>query len=116
MVTFPMGLKITSWHPMKLKEDGEWVFPVDVGVTEKMFVSGYYNLVLETGHIIELNGYQVVTLGHNFYDNEVIAHPYFGTHAVIDDLKSHRDWDSGFVVLDEKDVVRSSENGMIQKI
>ena len=116
MVTFPMGLKITSWHPMKLKEDGEWVFPVDVGVTEKIFVEAYYNLVLESGHIIELNGYQVVTLGHNFYDNEVIAHPYFGTHAVIDDLKSHPDWESGFVVLDEKDAVRSSENGMIQKI
>lgn len=116
MVTFPMGLKITSWHPMKLREDGEWVFPVDVGVTEKMFVEAYYNLVLESGHIVELNGYQVATLGHNFYDNEVIAHPYFGTHAVIDDLKSHPDWESGFVVLNEKDVVRSSENGMIQKI
>ena len=116
MVTFPMGLKITSWHPMKLKEDGEWVFPVDVGVTEKMFVEAYYNLVLESGHTVELNGYQVATLGHGFYDNNVIAHPYFGTHAVIDDLKSHPDWESGFVVLNEKDVVRSSENGMIQKI
>jgi hypothetical protein len=116
MVTFSTGLNITPWHPMKLKDNGEWVFPVDVGVTKKMYVEAYYNLALESGHIVELNGFSVVTLGHGFYDNDVIAHPYFGTHSVIDDLKSHPDWESGFVVLDAKDIVRSADNGMIQKI
>jgi len=116
MVTFHTGLKITPWHPMKLKDDSEWVFPADVGVTRKMYVDAYYNLALESGHIVELNGYSVVTLGHDFRDNDVISHPYFGTHAVIDDLKTHPDWENGFLVMNSKNIVRSSETGMIQKI
>jgi len=116
MVTFYTGLKITPWHPMKLKDDGEWVFPADVGVTRKMYVEAYYNLALESGHVVDLNGFQVVTLGHDFRDNDVITHPYFGTHAVIDDLKKHPDWESGFLIMDSSNIVRSSETGMIQKI
>jgi hypothetical protein len=118
MVTFHTGLQITPWHPMKLKDDGEWVFPADanVGVIKKMYVEAYYNLALESGHVVDLNGFQVVTLGHGFRDNEVIAHPYFGTHAVIDDLKKHRDWDGGFLIMDSTNIVRSSETGLIQKI
>ncbi len=116
MVTFHTGLKITPWHPMKLKEDSEWVFPADVGITRKMYVKAYYNLVLDSGHIIELNGFPVVTLGHEFSDNNVIAHPYFGTHDVIDDLKKHPHWSSGFIVMNPENIVRSSETGMIQKI
>jgi hypothetical protein len=116
MVTFHTGLQITPWHPMKLKDDGEWAFPANVGVTRKMYVDAYYNLALESGHIVELNGFQVVTLGHDFRDNDVISHPYFGTHAVIDDLKKHPDWEGGFLVMDSKNIVRSSETGMIQKI
>jgi hypothetical protein len=116
MVTFHTGLKITPWHPMKLKEDTEWVFPNDVGVTRKLWVEAYYNLALESGHIVELNGFQVVTLGHGFRDNDVISHPYFGTHAVIDDLKKHPDWEGGFLIMNPDNIVRSSETGMIQKI
>jgi len=116
MVHFFSGLTITPWHPMKYKRGGEWVFPTNVGITRKTWVSAYYNLVLESGHIVELNGFEVVTLGHDFRDNDVISHPYFGTHAVIDDLKKHPHWVGGFIVLDSANIVRSSENGMIQKI
>jgi len=116
MVHFFSGLTITPWHPMKYKRGGEWVFPTNVGITRKTWVSAYYNLVLESGHIVELNGFEVVTLGHDFRDNDVISHPYFGTHAVIDDLKKHPHWVGGFIVLDSANMVRSSENGMIQKI
>lgn len=116
MSTFDTGLKITPWHPMKLMNNNEWIFPVNVGVTKKIYIDGYYNLVLESGHVVELNGYQVVTLGHGFCDNDVITHPYFGTQAVIDDLKKNPRWESGFMVLDAKNVVRSFETGMIQKI
>ncbi len=116
MVTFHTGLQITPWHPMKLKDDSEWVFPADVGVTRKMYVDAYYNLALESGHVVELNGFPVVTLGHDFRDNDVITHPYFGTGAVIDDLKKHPDWNGGFLVMNPQNIVRSSETGMIQKI
>jgi hypothetical protein len=33
-----------------------------------------------------INGVECVTLGHGFTDNDVIAHPYFGTQKIIDDL------------------------------
>jgi Mg-chelatase subunit ChlD len=116
MVVFTKGLKITPWHPMILKDDDEWVFPADVRAPVKTYVDNYYNLVLETGHIVELNTHQVVTLGHGFKTNKVIAHPYFGTQAVINDLKKHPDWESGILNMDASAIVRSEETGLIQKI
>jgi Mg-chelatase subunit ChlD len=116
MVVFTNGLKITPWHPIILKDDDEWVFPVEIRGTVKTYVDNYYNLVLETGHIVELNTHQVVTLGHGFKTNKVIAHPYFGTQAVIDDLKKHPGWESGILNMDATNIVRSSETGLIQKI
>jgi Mg-chelatase subunit ChlD len=115
MVRFTSGLKITPWHPMKFLTD-EWVFPHDVGEQVDMFVDAYYNLVLESGHIVELNGHQVVTLGHGFEDNDVIKHPYFGTQSVIKDLKKHPGWESGLLQMNPVYMVRSSEMGLVIKI
>ena len=116
MAVFTKGLKITPWHPMILKDDDEWVFPADVHKITNIHVDNYYNLVLETGHIVELNTHQVVTLGHGFKTNSVINHPYFGTQAVIDDLKKHLGWESGILNMDSAQIVRSEETGLIQKI
>lgn len=116
MVVFTKGLKITPWHPMILKDDDEWVFPADIRVPTKTYVDNYYNLALESGHIVELNTHQVVTLGHGFTSNSVIKHPYFGTSAVIDDLKKHPDWESGILNMDSAQIIRSEETGLIQKI
>jgi Mg-chelatase subunit ChlD len=116
MVVFTKGLKITPWHPIILKDDDQWCFPVDVRDSSTIYVDNYYNLVLETGHIIELNSHQVVTLGHGIKTNSVISHPYFGTQEVIDDLKTHPDWESGFLVMNPDNIVRSEETGLIQKI
>ncbi len=117
MMTFDSGLKITPWHPMKMPKNATWVFPNDVGTRRKMFVDAYYNLVLKSGHIVELNGYPVVTLGHGFMDNACITHPYFGTKAVIEDLKRHKSWGTGErLVMNPFSQVRSSETGLIQKI
>jgi uncharacterized protein YegL len=117
MMTFDSGLKITPWHPMKMPKNPTWVFPNDVGARRKMYVDGYYNLVLKSGHIVELNGYPVVTLGHGFTDNACITHPYFGTKAVIEDLKRHKSWGTGArLVMNPSAKVRSSETGLIMKI
>jgi Mg-chelatase subunit ChlD len=120
MVVFQTGLKITPWHPMKMETDlyGDvpWVFPNDVGKKVKMFVDAYYNLVLDQGHVVELNSYTVCTLGHGFEENDVIKHPYFGTQAVIEDLKKHPDWETGWLHMDPLRMVRSSETGLVIKI
>ncbi len=115
MVRFTSGLKITPWHPMKFLTD-KWVFPHDVGEQCDMFLDTYYNLVLESGHIVEINGHPVCTLGHGFEDNDVIKHPYFGTEAVIKDLKNHPDWESGYLRMDPLRLIRSSETGHVVRI
>lgn len=45
-----------------------------------------YNLVLTSGHMVRCKGYECVTLGHYLKDNDVVAHSYFGTDAVVDDI------------------------------
>jgi len=114
MVLFNTGLGITPWHPIKVEEDREWVFPCQVDNVVKLYVEYYYNLVLETGHVVHLNGYYVSTLGHGFKENEVIRHPYFGTEKVIEDLKKKRGWEDGLVELDLATIVRHSESGLVE--
>ncbi len=118
MIQFPTGLTITHWHPMKITESEPWVFPIQAagGNEVHIYVDGYYNLVLDSGHVVYLNSYPVVTLGHGFDDSEVIRHPYFGTQAVIEDLKKHPDWDFGILVLDSSKVCRNPETGLIQSL
>jgi uncharacterized protein YegL len=116
MVLFDSGLKITPWHPMKLDYDGEWVFPNSCAPKHKIYVDAYYNLLLESGHTVNLNGYTVVTLGHGFTDNDVIKHPYFGTEEVINDLKNHMHWESGFMRMDPLKIMRCSKTGLISKM
>ena len=116
MITFHQGLKITPWHPMKLRPDLVWVFPVNVGIKKRMYVDLYYNLVLDSGHIVELNDFPVVTLGHELGDNEVVTHPYYGTYLVVEDLKKHPKWKSGFIVLDSESKIIRSEKGLLEGV
>jgi Mg-chelatase subunit ChlD len=116
MVVFESGLIITPWHPMKLRYKREWIFPNSVEITSSIYMDYYYNLVLESGHIVEMNGYPVVTLGHGFTDNEVITHPYFGTSAIIDDLKKHPGWESGLLEMDPNNIIRDLTTGLVQKL
>jgi len=116
MIKFKSGLTITPWHPIVNPETGEWDFPEYCGENQMTYVDTWYNLALETGHIAHINGYKVVTLGHDFHDNDIVRHPYFGTHAVIDDLKTKDGWNRGRVTLYLEDTLRSYESGLIQKI
>ena len=85
-------LNITPWHPVLV--EGVWRFPADlVGYTDRL-VSTVYNLVLESGHIVEANGVQAVTLAHGF-KGPVIEHPFFGTDAVLRDLERAFGWYMG---------------------
>eukprot|EP00826_Nyctotherus_ovalis_P062528 TRINITY_DN9061_c0_g1_i1.p1 TRINITY_DN9061_c0_g1~~TRINITY_DN9061_c0_g1_i1.p1 ORF type:complete len:278 (+),score=68.92 TRINITY_DN9061_c0_g1_i1:1209-2042(+) len=96
------GVKLTSWHPVKL--DREWKFPANIkrGITE--YCDVIYNLVLDRNHVIIINGLEVVTLGHavvryGFKDNAVVEHDYFGSQKVIDDMKKFKGWDKGKVEI-----------------
>ena len=85
-------LAITPWHPILL--NGEWVFPANETATEIVETHTVYNVVLEKDHIMNVGGKYCVTLGHGFTES-VVAHPYFGTQRVIEDLKKCKGWSEG---------------------
>jgi len=103
-------LMITPYHPIQM--NGKWQFPCDISKrTVQMSVPAVYNVVLETDHILVVNGFNCVTLGHGF-KGPVIEHPYFGTDKIIKDLEAMSGWISGHVTLDSG-CVRDSSTGLI---
>lgn len=109
------SLVITPWHPVKMSEEGPWEFPADI-LAERMVEEGrivpkdvstlfesmdscVFNLVLESGHAVTVDGgVRAVTLGHGM-KGEVVAHPYWGTREVIEDLMQQPGFECGFVEL-----------------
>jgi Mg-chelatase subunit ChlD len=114
MVRLP-GLDITEWHPIRLLEGG-WRFPCELGEAKETPINAYYNLVLESGHTVRIGNYEVCTLGHGFTDTYVIRHPYFGTQAVVDDLRRLPGWNDGLVQLTPGGIRRSPETGLIMSV
>lgn len=129
MVKFPLGLVTTAWHPAReqfgnsvlpparLDEHGgilpyahqgednnmHWKYPcLWLAKIDKLYVDCYYDFVLDTGHCIEVNGIQLVTLGHGF-DGSIVGHTYYGTNAVLEDFKEKNPngWEKGFVVFSQ---------------
>jgi hypothetical protein len=104
------ALLVTAWHPIRAAGPrGEWVFPCTVeGATVVPHDGEVYNFVLggpdgpdgPDGHAHEMTieGIVCVTLGHGL-DGPVVAHPYYGTKRVLDDLRRMRGWDKGLVRL-----------------
>ena len=79
------SLCITPWHPIRLKAGGPWVFPADHYLFGERLVQTVYNFVLNKGHVVDVEGYECITLAHGF-EEPVAKHDYFGTSAVLNDL------------------------------
>jgi hypothetical protein len=90
------GLLVTPWHPVKI--NNVWKFPSDMGETIKMNNQFVYNLVLESGHVININGVKAVTLGHDL-QGDVVGHEYFGSKKVVEDMKKMSGWKQGLLFL-----------------
>lgn len=108
---------VTPYHPVILKGKNEWKFPIDIKKDVIMIpdMEYVYNFVLDEGHIIEFDcGLISCTMGHNFNDNSVITHPYFGSNKIINDLMLCSGWNEGNIVFE--DIKVSRENGYIVKI
>ena len=65
-----------------------------------------------------INGVQCVTLAHGFQDEKgeegVVEHEYFGTQAVLQDLKKMRGWECGLVTLHQGHcIVRDPLSGRV---
>ena len=95
-------LQITPSHPIFV--ENKWCYPsdlVNVG-DEKVKIHSFsnivlYNFVLSEGHTLLVDGISCVTLGHEFTDNLIVAHPYYGTRQVIQDLMKRPGWEEGYI-------------------
>jgi len=105
------SLRITPWHPIQV--EGEWKFPAYLSqtVTEHSSTT-VYNVVLESNHMLYVNGVICVTLAHGF-KGSVVEHEYFGTDAILRDLKKTDGWDVGHVVFQNLTASRDLATGRI---
>ena len=104
--TLPNGLQITAWHP--ILHENEWKFPCQIVQPRLIHMPIVYNLVLDSIHIVEVNGTPAICLGHD-YEEGILKHEYFGSQRVVDDLKKSAGWESGIVEI------RSGANGAIKR-
>lgn len=108
------NLKITPYHPIIF--NNKWQFPIQCG---EMYVSSereVYTLVLESNHIAIVDNIPTICLGHNFNDNDIIKHSYFGTKKVINDLKIMKGFNKGLVEINPNNYIRDSNSVIGYKI
>lgn len=113
LVEFDDGLRITPWHPIKY--DHEWVFPSSLKSPKWRPSHSIITLVLDSHHIGFINGVQCVMLGHGF-THGILHHPYYGTQAVINDLKMNYGWHAGHVVVNDSEVTYTKDATNIVKM
>ena len=108
-------LEITPYHPVLI--DNEWKFPIDIATnlitTEYDYV---YNFVLDTTHVITVNNIKCCTLGHNFTDNNVVKHNYYGTNEVIKDLMKFINWEKGEIIITNNNIIRNKITNLVCEI
>lgn len=107
--------KITPWHPIKMNE--KWVYPIDVGKKEIVETKCYYNFVLNSGHILDVDGVQACTLGHDF-TGPVIEHSYFGKkvtgiHNIMQDLMGSSGWYQGYIIWRDVQYIRDPNTNLV---
>jgi len=108
------GLLITPWHPVKIS--GKWKFPVEVSTSKPIEIDYVYNLVLNNGVSVVINGIECITLGHGIKGDEVASHAYFGTDKVIRDLSRQPGWEEGLIELDNFTIVRDPLTNNVSSI
>lgn len=128
MSPLPSGLVITPYHPIRV--NGKWQFPATIASPSLMYTSqsqfpqhykvtsfrrpcaSIFSFALESGHTMFINGIECVTLGHNFTE-PVVAHPYFGSHLVLNDLSRLPGFNVGHILLPPNPLLRDPASGLV---
>lgn len=117
-IKFSSGLIITPNHPIfNIFENREWQFPKDVKNVQAIDICvDFYDFVIDSDHVIVVNGVPCITLGHNITNNSVLEHDYLGSNLVIDDLNiiSNAQNTPGIAEIRSHNIIRD-ENGYISK-
>ena len=99
LVTIGDNLKITPWHPI-LTASG-WEFPGKLSKIVAEPCEAVYSILLDSGHTFMINNVWTIGLGHN-YTEGILEHEYFGTNAVITDIKQLPGWSVGKVIINSR--------------
>ena len=113
MVHLQNGLIITPWHPIKI--NNEWVFPNNIVSPITTFCESMLTLVLDKHHIGLINETPCIMLAHNFKES-ILAHSYYGTSKVIEDLKKNYGYTIGHVVFKDNEITFIKENNLTTKM
>ena len=105
-------LCITPWHPIRL--NNEWVFPANMGGYQSRAIQVVYNLVLSEHHIVDVEGFECITLAHEM-TGPVLSHPYFGTKAILRDLAKQPGWEIGMPEYKNVAAKRDPATGLIHE-
>ena len=116
LVTINAELSITPYHPIKLNIGDDWVFPRSVKTPTVRYCEAVYCIALEDGHVLDIGDIGCVGLGHDFEENDVIKHPYFGSRRIIDDLDVMPVNEDYIIVINSKNVKRNAKNNLICEI
>ena len=85
-------LIISEYHPVFDSNSNGWVFPINLVKSKEIKLSHMYNIVLESGFWIDIEGFKCVSLGHGLthfdQSTQILKHDYFGTNKVIEDLEN----------------------------
>ena len=105
-------LQVTEHHPVFW--EGAWRYPSDISSVESTYCEYLYDLVLWTCHMPLVENIPCISLGHGL-DCDILAHTYYGTQNVIDDLSCRNGWKEGIVQLHDYDlrVVHDSTSSKI---
>ena len=112
LVHLDNDLKVTPWHPVV--NNGKWSFPINLATPKLMAAEAIYSFVLDQHHIMEINGRNAICLGHNYQNDPVLKHPYFGSDKVLKDLSTMKGWDQGLIELKPNCLIR--ENQLVVKM
>lgn len=105
------NLVITPWHPIYVC--GVWRFPADYEPSSNKFMENkVYTFILDKCHMIQINGVDACTLGHNF-KGPVIAHEFYGTNLVVNDLKKFPDYTKGLVELSDNNIICDNRDQVV---
>jgi len=110
LVQLPGGLKVTPWHPVR--DEGTWKFPGEMKDAEYLSCPAVFSFALDRNHVMVINDIECVTLGHGF-EGRVVGHPFFGTQAVIKNLKKMTGWATGMIVLRAGCLMRDLKTGFV---
>ena len=109
-------MKITPYHPVYYRD--EWCFPhdlTDVFTMETTDCDSIISLVLDNHHVAYINDIPCITLAHG-YVNEILLHPYYGSHLVIQDLQNMEGWDEGHITIMDGSTIRNKDTGLVERL